>query len=185
MSEEYQRIELITGTARRRHWSTEQKLRIIEESFEPGETVSSAARRHGVADRVSPLGTDLASGLDLSRFDLAVSNPPYIDRGEAPELSPEDIVHQSALQLWAAAQTDFDPYEVPPEEWKGAVPITEAVRTNLSLVEVDGSTVRVRGSTTRSRSAASAARSPRPTPAYGTVPAARRCRRRASPPCAG
>ena len=48
MSEEYQRIELITGTARRRHWSTEQKLR-IEESFEPGETVSSAARRHGVA----------------------------------------------------------------------------------------------------------------------------------------
>ena len=49
MSEEYQRIELIKGTARRQHWSTEQKLRIIEESFEPGETVSSAARRHGVA----------------------------------------------------------------------------------------------------------------------------------------
>ena len=49
MSEEYQRIERITGTARRRHWSTEQKLRIIEESFEPGETVSSAARRNGVA----------------------------------------------------------------------------------------------------------------------------------------
>src|SRR4051795_6563072 len=49
MSEEYQRIELITGTARRRHWSTEAKLRIIEESFEPGETVSSAARRNGVA----------------------------------------------------------------------------------------------------------------------------------------
>jgi transposase len=35
--------------ARRRHWSTEKKLRIIEESLEPGETVSSAARRHGVA----------------------------------------------------------------------------------------------------------------------------------------
>ena len=49
MSEEYQRIELITGAARRRHWSTKQKLRIIEESFAPGETVSSVARRHGVA----------------------------------------------------------------------------------------------------------------------------------------
>ncbi len=49
MSEEYQRIELITGAARRRQWSTEQKLRIIEESFEPGETVSSVARRNGVA----------------------------------------------------------------------------------------------------------------------------------------
>ena len=49
MSDEYRRIELITGTARRRHWSTEQKLQIIEESFLPGETVSSVARRRGVA----------------------------------------------------------------------------------------------------------------------------------------
>src|SRR4051812_24220563 len=49
MSDDYRRIELITGTARRRHWSTEQKLQIIEESLEPGETVSSAARRRGVA----------------------------------------------------------------------------------------------------------------------------------------
>ena len=48
MSDDYRRIELITGTARRRHWSTEQKLQIIEESFEPGETVSSVARRRGV-----------------------------------------------------------------------------------------------------------------------------------------
>ena len=49
MSEDYGRIEVLTGTARRRHWSTEQKLRIIEESFAPGETVSSVARRNGVA----------------------------------------------------------------------------------------------------------------------------------------
>jgi len=40
---------------------------------------------------------------------------------------PEDeIVHQSALQLWAAAQTDFDPYAVPPEEWRDPVPVTDA-----------------------------------------------------------
>jgi transposase len=49
MSDDYQRIELITGTARRRRWTTEQKLQIIEQSFEPGETVSSVARRCGVA----------------------------------------------------------------------------------------------------------------------------------------
>ena len=49
MSEDYQRIELITGTRRRRYWSTDEKLRIIEESLEPGETVSSVARRNGVA----------------------------------------------------------------------------------------------------------------------------------------
>lgn len=49
MSEDYQRIELITGTRRRRYWSTDEKLRIIEESLEPGETVSTVARRNGVA----------------------------------------------------------------------------------------------------------------------------------------
>lgn len=49
MSDDYQRVELITGTARRRYWSTPEKLRIIEESMEPGETVSSVARRNGVA----------------------------------------------------------------------------------------------------------------------------------------
>lgn len=49
MSNEYRRIEVITGDVRRRRWTTEQKLQIIEESFEAGETVSSTARRHGVA----------------------------------------------------------------------------------------------------------------------------------------
>jgi len=49
LAEEYRRIELITGATRRRHWSTQQKLRIVAESFEPGETVSSVARRNGVA----------------------------------------------------------------------------------------------------------------------------------------
>ena len=50
MSEtQYQRIEVITGPARRRRWTTEQKLRIIEESYLPGASVSEVARRHGVA----------------------------------------------------------------------------------------------------------------------------------------
>lgn len=49
MADDYRRIELITGEARRRRWSTEQKLQIIKESFLPGETVSSVARRRGVA----------------------------------------------------------------------------------------------------------------------------------------
>ncbi len=49
MSDDYEQVEVITGTARRRSWSTAAKLRIIEESFEAGETVSSVARRNGVA----------------------------------------------------------------------------------------------------------------------------------------
>lgn len=40
---------LITGKARRGHWSSEQKLQIIGESFRPRETVSSVARPRRVA----------------------------------------------------------------------------------------------------------------------------------------
>lgn len=43
------RIELITGTARRRHWSEEDKARIVVESFAPGANVSEVARRNGLS----------------------------------------------------------------------------------------------------------------------------------------
>jgi transposase-like protein len=39
-------VEVITGFRRRRRWSVEEKLRIVEESFRPGVSVSSVARRH-------------------------------------------------------------------------------------------------------------------------------------------
>ena len=45
-----------------------------------------------------------------------------------------DIVYQSALQLWAAAQTDFDPYQVPPTEWIDPVPVRDVdIATDLEL----------------------------------------------------
>ena len=43
------RIELITGTGRRRRWSGDDKVRIVVESFEGGTTVSEVARRHGLS----------------------------------------------------------------------------------------------------------------------------------------
>lgn len=49
MSDDCQRIEVINGTARRRRWSTEQKLQMVEETLHSGESISSIARRRGVA----------------------------------------------------------------------------------------------------------------------------------------
>ena len=43
------RIELITGTGRRRRWSRDDKARIVEESLQPGATVSEVARRNGLS----------------------------------------------------------------------------------------------------------------------------------------
>lgn len=49
MSNEFRQVDLMIGDVRRRRWTTDRKLQIIEESYAAGETVSSAARRHGVA----------------------------------------------------------------------------------------------------------------------------------------
>ncbi len=43
------RIEVITGTGRRRRWDAETKARIVAESFEPGCGVSEVARRHDIS----------------------------------------------------------------------------------------------------------------------------------------
>jgi release factor glutamine methyltransferase len=62
------------------------------------------ARRLGA--RVLPVRTDLTAGLDLSRFDLVVSNPPYIDPADAPTLSPEVCNFEPSLALFAPGTGD-------------------------------------------------------------------------------
>jgi transposase len=49
MTSTYDRVEVITSVQRRRRWTTEEKLRIVEETHLPGNTVSLVARRHGIA----------------------------------------------------------------------------------------------------------------------------------------
>lgn len=41
-------IEVITGRERRCQWSTEEKVRIVAETFEPGASVGQVAARHEV-----------------------------------------------------------------------------------------------------------------------------------------
>ncbi len=46
--DEYRRIELITGVARRRRWNAAEKAALVAESLQPGINVSALARRCGV-----------------------------------------------------------------------------------------------------------------------------------------
>ena len=43
------RVEVITSVQRRRCWSAEEKVRIVEETYLPGMSVSLVARQHGIA----------------------------------------------------------------------------------------------------------------------------------------
>ena len=69
-------------TPRRRHWSDEDKLRIVEESFEGVRQGSATARRYGVSsgDKISTLGKLLKH--DISH---ALSLIPQIPKTALPE----------------------------------------------------------------------------------------------------
>ena len=82
--------------------------RVVATDLSPGALAVAAenARRLGVAERVSLVRTDLTDGLDLSQFDLAVSNPPYVDRSEIPEMSIEVCNFEPQLALFPPGSGD-------------------------------------------------------------------------------
>src|SRR5260370_754556 len=49
MSDTFSRVEVITGVARRRRFSTDLKLAVVAETMQPGMSVSYVARRHGLS----------------------------------------------------------------------------------------------------------------------------------------
>jgi release factor glutamine methyltransferase len=82
--------------------------RVVATDLSPGALAVAVgnARRLGAGPRVSFVRTDLAVGLDLSRFDLVVSNPPYVDRSEIPEISPEVCNFEPHLALFPPGSGD-------------------------------------------------------------------------------
>ncbi len=47
----FRRVEVLSGPARRRRWSVEDKARIVAETLEPGASVSEVARRWQVCSQ--------------------------------------------------------------------------------------------------------------------------------------
>ncbi len=49
MPNDTQRIEIITGHERRRRYTAQEKVRLVEQTMQPGMTVSAVARLHGLS----------------------------------------------------------------------------------------------------------------------------------------
>jgi transposase len=49
MSLNAERVEIYSGIQRRRRYSVDEKLRIVQEAAQPGITISYVARRHGIS----------------------------------------------------------------------------------------------------------------------------------------
>jgi release factor glutamine methyltransferase len=67
------------------------------------EVAARNAARHGVDGRVTFVQGDLLNSelLDRSRFNLIVSNPPYVPDGDRPRMQPEVRDHEPAAALYA------------------------------------------------------------------------------------
>jgi transposase len=85
--EAVRRIEMITGTGRRRRFSEADKAGVVEETFAPGAVVSEVARRHGLSPqqlfgwrRQARQPAAVSTDADALRFVPAVVEAPSPER---------------------------------------------------------------------------------------------------------
>ena len=92
------RVQVITGAERRRRWSDEEKLQLIAEACQPGNSVSQVARERGISAsqlfgwRRQMLATGLvtdnrsepsvAPALTFAPVEIAKEQPPPDARGK-------------------------------------------------------------------------------------------------------
>lgn len=79
----YQRVEVLTGTERRRTYTSAEKERMVEAAFRPGVVVAEAARRLGVHESL------LYRWRGLMKAEAAVAEPPSF---VAVTITPEPSV---------------------------------------------------------------------------------------------
>ena len=97
------RLEVITGTGRRRWFSADDKARMIEETLVPGAVVSEVARRHGLAPQ--QLFTWRRQARQPAGADAAPEVPQFVPAVVESAL-PEGAVRQRQRQRQRARPED-------------------------------------------------------------------------------
>lgn len=84
------------------HVFTEALVDLVDISPSALEIAARNVERHALEDRIRTLRSDVFSALDDERYDLIVSNPPYVSSAEMATL-PAEYRHEPALALEAGS----------------------------------------------------------------------------------
>ncbi len=76
----------------------EAEVVLADLSFEALEVANRNIEQHGLEERVYTVQSDGFNGLPKQRFDLIVSNPPYVDAEDFADM-PDEYHHEPALGL--------------------------------------------------------------------------------------
>jgi release factor glutamine methyltransferase len=77
------------------------QITAVDISAQALEIARANATRNGVADRIRFIESDLLAAVELEKFKVVLSNPPYIPTADRDSLSVEVRGHEPALALFA------------------------------------------------------------------------------------
>jgi transposase len=99
------RVEVLGGVERRRRWSRDDKMRIIEETLAPGAVVTEIARRHGISTSL------------VFTWRSRQNYHPVLPLLSSPSLILGYVFELSALRLALALPRGIEPLGFEPSCW--------------------------------------------------------------------
>ena len=100
------RVEVLGGPERRRRWRFEDKARLVAQTFEPGVSVCTVARRHGIAPGLLFTWRRQAREGRLGGSEPA---PLFVPVAIAPELTPSVPAVAPPAPSASKAAPDYPP----------------------------------------------------------------------------